>query len=236
MKKIFLLVIILLVSTNCFGQAITCVAPAVNLLTYSDDMTSSTGWTKTATMTDDTATTTPPEGIYNINKTFKAASGASQTTLLLGASLAAHVINNNNYKVSVYVKYSNLQYLAVGFTGSGTYLQAFDIQNGAVGTTNAFTNGAITAVGNSWYRITFTYTGATSLSPAFRMVFKPLNSNVYSDTKTTAGTEVVYLTAPQVQPASSRVDQYIPTTAAFKAWGSPVCPVQISPYTTTNSN
>jgi hypothetical protein len=222
MKK-FLFLLAVLFATNAVAQ--DCFTPAHNLLGYSDDMTSSTGWSKVATITDDTAATRPPAKIYNVNKVFKAASGASQTSLQTGAAGNLYVVNGSSYVLTIFAKYSNLQYLGVGITGSGgTYMNAFDIQNGVVGTNQFGSNITITAAGDSWWKIKIPFTGVTAIGTSFRLRLIPLNSNVYTDTKTTAGTEIVYYTAPQIQnyiDASTEFDKYIPTTTFNAAWGVP---------------
>lgn len=239
MKAVLKILIILIVLS---GQALAqeCFFPAHNYVSGSDDPTSGTYWTKPSTISDDTTTTEPPF-IYNISKTFKGVGTAGQQMFLYGNTLNAYVVNGTDYYLSAYVKYGNFQYLRFGVTGSGTYAANFDIQNGTyTGTTTGLTSPTIESVGNGWYRISATYTGAPStISKTFRLVFMYIATGAGTGSSM-AGGETFYFTGLQAMKAdvtSPENKKYVPTTAGFATWSSPrVCDATVRNETDVASN
>lgn len=241
MKSVLKLLICLYVLTFVnltFAQE--CFFPAHNYVSGSDDLTSGTYWTKPSTVTDDTATTNPPP-IYNITKTFKGVGTAGQSNFLYGNTLNAYVTNGTNYVISAYVKYSNFQYLRFGVTGSGTYAANFDIQNGSyTGTATGISDAGVESVGDGWYKIYGTYTGAPgTISKTFRFVFTYIATGSGTGS-TMAGGETFYVTAPQAilsSVTSPENKKYVATTAGFAVWSTPrVCDAVVRSETDVASN
>lgn len=221
--KLIVALTILLASTNSFGQE--CFVSAHNILGYSADMSSATGWTKVATVTDDTANTTPPE-VFNAASAFKAVYAAGQSLIIYGAGgNLPYVVTGSPYRLMAYVKYSDARYLAFGVTGGASRSCAFDLQTGTAGTCSAhasITGSSITAVGNSWYRITVNYTGEAATNPNIRMLFQNLSANTAGSTLAATGGEILYISSPSAQriyDSSTEYYKYVPTTTFVKAWG-----------------
>jgi hypothetical protein len=132
-----------------------------NLLTYSEDF-SNAAWAKTdITVTADN--TTAPNGTTTADLITEGTAGTAFTTRVTSPSVAA----GSTVSASIYIKRSAVvQWVRVrvantSATNGGNVW--FNIQTGALGNqTNigagTATKGTITAVGNSWYRITATTT------------------------------------------------------------------------------
>lgn len=222
-----IIAILLLIASNVSAQE--CFYPAHNMAGYSDLLTNSTGWTITgSTITDDTATTTPPE-IFNVNKTFKLVGVAGQSSFVSGNSGNKYVVNNAGYYISIYAKYSNHQWIRFGVTGAGTWACNFDIQNGAVGTCTNLSDASITSVGDGWFYLRAYYLGNTaSVSNSFRIRVEGATSSS-SSALTFAGGETIFLSAPQAQDdrvSLPEYKKYVITPDFFRVWGNPVtCPI-----------
>lgn len=208
-------------------MAIDSFTPASNIVAYSDDMTSATGWTKTATMADYTnsAGGTPPASIYNVSKSFRGTLSAGNTIFLINAARGAYVVDSTVYRISIFIKQgSGIQWVGFGVTGSGTYYCPFDIINGVVGTPVSVSNPTITSVGNNWYKLTVEYTGNTAgMDYGIRIHLSP-RTNSSGGTFTAAGGEYVYFSSPSAQPiidSSDEYKKYIPTVTHVQTWGPP---------------
>lgn len=208
--------------------------PHHNLLCYSDNITSS-AWTKNCTVTDDSATTLVPPNRYGVKYTWKI-TAVSSTSMLYNGGYNAHVVLGEEYRVSVYAKYSNHQWIAVGISGNATHITHFDIQNGAIGDSTAGSlvlEPAIEDMGGGWYYITFIYVGNTSMSTGFRLFVTLKSGSTLADGHTPTGSEILYLSSPQIQSFGSpdytnptrdayddpEFEKYIGTTSYFKEWG-----------------
>jgi hypothetical protein len=103
----------------------------------------------------------------------------------------------------------------------------FDIQNGTTGACSATkaTTPTITAVSGGWYKISWIFTGDSTVAASFRLFFEVSSTNAFSTTGTPGGTEIVYLSSPQVQDTSGlstdALNMYVPTTTFEKAWAAP---------------
>lgn len=226
MKKLLL---IFLLTTPALAQE--CFYPAHNMVGYSEALTNSSGWSQTgATITDDTATTQPPE-IFNVSKTFKLVGTASQSFLISGVTGNRYVITDSGYIISIYAKYSNQQWVRFGVTGAGTWACNFDIQNGVTGSCVNLTSPSITSVGNGWYRLTANYSGSvSSVNGSFRIRIETTSSSSGSAATQTGG-ETVFVTAPQAQDDavdSTERKKYISTTDFLRTWGhAKLCASQV---------
>lgn len=217
----------LLASTVCSAQE--CFYPAHNYSGYTSDLTNATGWSRPSTITNDTTTTTPPR-VYGITQTYKGVGVAGQSAFWFGATGNKYVIDGVKYHLSIYVKYSNFQWVRFGTSGSGTIAGNYDIQNGVVGVCN-FDSCAIEPVGDGWYRLSALYTGniaATSNSFRLRLSYTTTSSGV---DVVMAGGETLYFTAPQAMDArvtSPENKKYVETTNFNAVWAAPLtCPVNV---------
>lgn len=220
MKFLFSVLLLFLVTE---AQSQSCFYPAHNMAGYSEDMTNATGWNKSSTITDDTASTTPPE-VYGITKTFKGVGTAAQTNFLNGQTGNKYVVTGAGYTLSSYMKYGNFQWVKFGVTGSATWTCNFDIQNGAVGDCTGLTTPTITSVGDGWYYVTVYYAGSTAgIANSFRLVYQYATSSSSAATAM-AGTETIYITGAQAMDDAVTLPErkkYIGTTTFYKVWGNP---------------
>jgi hypothetical protein len=201
-----------------------CFTPAHNMVGYSEDMTSATGWTKVATITDDSATTPPPAGIFNVGKTFKAVLAAGQSNIEYGVTSNIAFVVGNSYKLSMLAKYQDRQYIGMGIGGGGTWGCSYDIQNGVAGVCNgSLTTPTITAAGGGWYKLTALYVGhVTNPNVRFQLT-NQTNVSTFTVLAATGG-EIVYMSSPQVQnvttPATSSLEssKYVPNLLFGISW------------------
>lgn len=169
-----------------------------NLLTYSSDF-SNAGWVKDGT-TIDSDTVIAPDGTLVGDKLIESTSTGIHRTYRTISGITAIP-----YTFSVYAKYSGKQWIALQISGS-TY---FDLLNGVVGTSTSGSTGAITPVGNGWYRCSTTRTlSAGSISGEVYLG----NSNGGAS-YTGDGYSGIYIWGAQLE-AGSFSTSYIPTVAS----------------------
>lgn len=222
--KFIISLFILLVAPVAFGT--DCFTPAHNMVGYSEDLTSATGWTKAATITDDSGTTTPPIQ-FNVSKTFKAVLAAGQSNISYGSSSNISLAGTGYfYLFSVYAKYSDRQYIGFGVTGGGTSVCSYDIQNGVAGVcSGGASSPEVTSAGGGWYKLSLLFSGSLASYPRLRVLFNNQTDIVSTTALAATGGEIVYLSSPQVQnvtdPATPALEQskYIPQALFGIAWG-----------------
>lgn len=203
-----------------YGQS--CYTSAHNLVGYSEDLTSATGWTKVATITDFTASVAPPIA-FNVSKTFKAVLAAGQSNISYGVGSNNAVTVGSTYLLSIYAKYVDRQYIGLGTAGGGVWGCSYDIQNGVAGVCNGtHLTPTITSVGDGWYKLTNTYIGHVTNPNARVLLTNQTNISTYTVLAATGG-EIVYLSSPQVQNVVTGVStreksKYVPNLLFGITW------------------
>jgi hypothetical protein len=183
-----------------------------NLLTYSEDF-SNAAWAKTdITVTADN--TTAPNGTATADLLTEGVAGTAFITRVTSSLVAA----GSTVSAAIYVKRSSVvQWIRVrvaNTTATNGGNVWFNIQTGALGNqTNigagTATKGTITAVGNSWYRITATTTLAVGDITA-SIGFTSASAN---GSTTRVNSSAYWVWGAQLE-AGSFATSYIPTTAA----------------------
>jgi hypothetical protein len=115
---------------------------------------------------------------------------------------------------SFYVKYAGRQWLRIepyNTAAPGTNAVWFDIQNGVKGTQQANCTGAITALGNGWYRLTWTATvTAATLTLSIRGALADGSGTNYAGLNGGA----YYLWGAQLEAASTASSYIVTTTTS----------------------
>jgi hypothetical protein len=186
-----------------------------NLLTFSESFDNAT-WAKTnIAAAANTGDTTAPDGTSTAEKLTSNA-GSAQHYLQRSTGLVS-VINGLTYAFSVFVKAGTeavVQLTAGNASAFGTNAFVnFDLTAGTTGTVgSAASNASIVAVGNGWYRISFTCPAiANDANGNFLLGFT--NNNTTAGRITTfnaAGTEDFYAWGAQLNVGS--LQPYYPTT------------------------
>ncbi len=206
-------------STGTYYDGKTVAKAEENLLLWSQEF-QNTGWLRSgAAIAADTSIA--PDGTTTADTLTASAGSNSHLTQRL-----ASVVANQNYTYTIYAKYATAQYIAFGFAsgalGSAWAFVTVDIQNGTITQTTNGSNlsstalGAVTSVGNGWYRITVTGSHSqTDTYPTIHIVntSTPSFGNFGAFTWTAAGTETVLLWGAQLEQRST-VTAYTPTTTA----------------------
>jgi len=181
-------------------------AAATNLLTYSAQFDNA-AWSKT-NITVTANSTTAPDGTVSADSIIEAA-GSSQK--YMRTPLAT--VGPGTYTLSCYAKpLSGTRYLVLEFDAGGgeTRRAFFDTANGTVTSNYNGAVGAITAIGNGWYRCAVTVTMAGAASSMWLYIS---NSSSSISGYTGDGTSGLYVWGAQLETGSAATS-YIPTVAA----------------------
>lgn len=144
-----------------------------NLLTYSEQFDNA-AWPK-ANLTVAANASTSPLGTTSADRaTSTAVTGATfAVQFYTPAASAAHVF-------SVYLKAGTQSFVQLLNTGDAQAFVNFNISTGAVGTSGTKTTGAITSVGDGWFRCEARFNSAVVWDVGFRISFSPSASATFS--------------------------------------------------------
>ena len=165
-----------------------------NLLTFTQEFDNA-AWVKAQT-TPTANTTVAPDGT----------STADTLTALAGAAVhnasQALSIGSGTLTFTVYAKAGTHSFIQL-FHGSANAAN-FNVSTGAIGTVGAGISAAITAVGNGWYRCS--YTATLSSVTTLRVAMISSATAAYNESWTATGTETVFLWGAQAEAASTATD------------------------------
>jgi len=170
---------------------------STNLALWSEDFTQ---WTMFSSLVNANAITSP-DG--NITSDKVSANGVNAIHRLASNSISR--TSGVSYTVSIYVKYSDCQYI---FINAGSFCNAqstFDIQNGTVSDTVLGT-AKIQNLNNGYYKCSVTGTATTTGSIFFFVQLNPTQSLAVDETF--LGSESVYLWGAELKEIEG---SYIPT-------------------------
>lgn len=177
-----------------------------NLLTYSEQFDNA-AWTKTGGVTVAANVIAAPDGTNTSDKVVSfSGTGVTQRIYRINAD------TTNVQTLSVYLKYSGVQYVVIGYSNSGSVNVTFDVLNGTI--TSAPTSGgmtaSITAVGDGWYRCS--YSGVIAgIQPSIMLTSTGALAGLNSTTFVGDGTSGIYLWGAQLEIGSTATT-YNPTT------------------------
>jgi hypothetical protein len=113
---------------------------------------------------------------------------------------------------SIFAKAGTHNYVQLTVNSQASFYANFDLSTGSVGTTGGGVTTSITDVGNSWYRISMTFTSdGHPNAPHVRVSLQNSSSDTRFQTWNPAGTETVYLWGGQSEIRDS-LTAYTPTT------------------------
>jgi hypothetical protein len=206
-----------------------------NLITYSAQFDDA-AWTKYSSLSVTANSTTSPDGTSNADTLIPPAAtgsfGIGQTFLKAASAIT--------YTLSGYAKSAGYNFLLLRIDdGSANGVKvAFNVSTGAVSTALA-TNGtgwaigtaSISAVGNSWYRWSVSFTTGTSVSLRFIAYVSDQTGDAFSTPSYTAnGTSGIYAYGAQLEANASFATSYIPTAASTVTRSADVASVGVSQF------
>jgi hypothetical protein len=175
-----------------------------NLLPFSEQFDNA-AWFK-AGVTITTNNTVSPDGTSTAETvTLSGATGVKRIFRTGGVTTLGAV-----YTESVFVKAGTHNFVQLAVGDQSSDFANFDLSSGAVGTTGGSVTATITLVGNSWYRISMTYT-AGGTTRDIQLAFVSSSSSVRVESWTSLGTETVFIWGAQLEQ-SSTATTYNPTT------------------------
>jgi len=176
-----------------------------NLADYSEELNNAVYVVRSGVTITDNATTAP-NGTSTADLMYISSSGDYRYTA------QTFTQPQNIYTISVYVKAQNKNVIWMYMENSGLYgLIYFDLSDGTMQTTAGATStpsGTITAVGNGWYRCTFTLGQSIALATGSGIGVCDAKGSVYG---TASGTNGVYVWGFQVNIGST-AKPYLATT------------------------
>tara|TARA_R110000868_G_scaffold363460_1_gene625735 strand:- start:971 stop:2827 length:1857 start_codon:yes stop_codon:yes gene_type:complete len=182
-----------------------------NLTLYSQAFDTSSYWSfSNLNITGNT--TTAPDGTSTADSLTIAGSVTSYFNIGPNAAGYFTLPANTPTTYSVYVKSNGSRYVYLGFYVSSFYNCNFDL---TLGTSNIISGGGtatITSVGNSWYRITWTFTPVASTGSYFYFGIGDSSSYVFPNSFAGTAGQGVYLWGAQVEIRSAATSYTATTT------------------------
>jgi len=196
-----------------------------NLFTYS--LPDSSNWASSSGTISANQATAPDGTNTAINFVAEADSSASYF------NLDGSITSGTTYTQSIFAKAKDTSWIQIApSTGFDSAYQNFNLQTGALGSSDNVTSASITDVGNGWYRCSVTVT-ATSTSAGGRMVFVWMSGDgirLDSDSGFVPdGTQGVYFWGAQLE-ASSFPTSYIKTTGSTATRSADVASIPVADF------
>ncbi len=190
---------------NADALTLTGAAGRTNLCSYSNDFTSATGgWSGTtrASVVGDAAIA--PDGTMTADALVEDGTATSTHYANKGS---INVSNSTSYTYSIYLKPNGRTFVRVQpYSGAAHYADFQLVGAGTIGTQSGGV-GAISSVGNGWYRCEVRFTSSATGVAQTLYLLEADNDTSYSGD----GTSGVYLWGAQLETGSSAT-AYIPTT------------------------
>jgi hypothetical protein len=166
--------------------------------------------------------TTSPDGLTTAEK-LVVNSGANNGRVAVTNTLTG------SHTMSIFAKAAEWSWVFLAPLGPGSGVW-FNISNGSLGTQSSGFVGAVTSLGNGWYRCAVTFTGAGA-SASSRIVA----TNSSGGLSTGDGTSGIFIWGAQLE-AGGFPTSYIPTTTAALARSAEVCSITGSNFTGMYNN
>ena len=192
-------------STATYYDSGTTALAEQNLVLYSQVFGNS-AWTKHLTVVDNA--TVAPDG------TSTAASLTPSASTSTFSIFQAASVMSSTHTHSMYVKANGYKMVMLRESRSGGQWAGFDVSAGTVVGSSGGVSPIITSVGNGWYRISATFSIATTTRISLYVLPDTYTGDEYTSTWTADGTSGVYVWGAQVELRSS-VSAYTVTTSAY---------------------
>ena len=137
----------------------------------------------------------------------------SSTTYYLQSDNTANT-SQTEFTTSIFAKAGTHNFVQLWVNSQSSFYANFDLSTGSVGTTGGGVTTSITDVGNSWYRISMTFTSNGHASASWVAIsFQNSSSDGRVASWSATGTETVYLWGGQSEQRDS-LTAYTPTTSS----------------------
>jgi hypothetical protein len=182
-----------------------------NLLSYTEDFSNAL-WSKTNT-TITANSTTNPFGANTATKLIENSGSGSKYVALTTTSTTV----SQTYTFSVYLKAAERSWAIVGQDTLGTGYFWVNLSNGTFGSgAGTYLSRSITSAGNGWYKITVTYSAASTSANGIVFISSADGAVNYTGN----GTNGIFISSPQLELGTSTISAYQPiltTPSAFMA-------------------
>lgn len=196
---------------------------ATNLLLQSENL--GTTWTNTRS-SESLNATTAPNGTATADKLVE--DGTADNTHLMQQN---KTFTNAVHVFSAYVKAAERKWVRLRLNdGTNSYGRYFDIENGAVGTQDITGNGAISSVGDGWYRCVLTSPVAMLAAAGFVQIVLSGPDGDGDQVYSGDGSSGLYVWGMQLEAAATVGDYVSTATTAVDV------PDSAATYTVTRAN
>jgi hypothetical protein len=182
-----------------------------NLLSYTEDFSNAL-WSKTNT-TITANSTTNPFGANTATKLIENIGSGSKYVALTTTSTTV----SQTYTFSVYLKAAERSWAIVGQDTLGTGYFWVNLSNGTFGSgAGTYLSRSITSAGNGWYKITVTYSAASTSANGIVFISSADGAVNYTGN----GTNGIFISSPQLELGTSTISAYQPiltTPSAYMA-------------------